>query len=1455
MTQASPVEAIFPLTPLQEAMLLESLDAGDARAYLSQVRYTLDGDLDTDALAEAWTAAAAKHEALRACVAYTGLTQAVEAVYREPRELFAVAEGVFDDDALDTWLTADLDAGFDLERAPLHRVRVLRRADGGWEMVWTSHHIMIDGWSIPIVISDVFVGYGLRRAGRPIELTPAPSYRAYVAWAAGRDPASALAHWRRALRGFREPTPLPAPLPGTARAGRGMIEATLTPAESAALTARAKRERVTLNTLAQAAWAVVLARFAGRDDVLFGATVSGRPATLPGAETMVGLFINTLPVRVRIAGRVPVTTWLQDLQRRFLAGREFEEMSLRDIRAACAVPRDQGLFHSIVVVENYPLITDSRFSDRQPPLGVRAATSREELAHPLVLSVTSGDRVTVELFHDHARVAPIAAGAMLDGFLAVLRRLAGDPDTTVPELLDAVPAAPPLAIPSGVDGSPVLVPVAVRAVAAASPHAVAVVDGTRRLTYGELVAAAETGAARLREHGAGPGRAVALIAERSADRVVAMLAVWFAGSQFIALDPAWPAARVTALLESTAPALVVSDDGDITTASLSAGPPGDDAAPVSPAEAAYTIFTSGTSGQPKPVVVPHGALAAAVAGWEAAHDFAGRTERHLHLQNPAFDVAIAEVLRALCAGRTLVIAARAVGDDPAALLDLLLDEEIDVVDLPPSLLRPLLDEAELSGQRLDQLSTVLVGGEAWHAADYLRLTQLTGAATRVINAYGITETGIDNAYAVLRGVGRTDPLWLDSTYPGTEAFLVDGRGRPVPRGARGEVWLAGRTLARGYDGDPARTAIRFVPDERPGQRGGRAYRTGDAGTIDDRGRLFLLGRLDAQLSVNGHRIEPQEVEAVLRSHPQVTGAAVTVRDGRLVAFVTGDADGDVLRRHAAAVLPSYAVPAVARIDVLPVTANGKLDRAALPQWTGPQPTGHVAAATPTEQALVEVWEEVLGVTGIGVRDNFFDLGGDSIAGLRVKGRAAGRGIDLQPRDVFSHQTIAELAAHVDAAAPTPQAEHAASGTNIPLLPVQRIFLDEAGADPAHYDMVQGIQLDRELDPSTLREALIAVARRHGALRLRFDRTSTGWQQWLTGEPQVTFRLIDQRAEPRPHDDVVAGLRACADLATAPPWSGTMVLDPGRTTLYLAVHHLVMDIYSWRIIVEDLLRAYAGQLDGEPSPGYPEYALAAAAETARIRDLASDWLAVVGTPRPVPVTGEGPNTLGGVRSSTASASREATARLHRLRAPGATASPVLTTLLAALSRAYGRWTGEDLYLFVESHGRDGSFGGVDVSATVGWFTALYPVTVRYRPEISYAGVWQEVRRLLEAVPQPVSSFGLLHRSAELTGAPSALTGLALPQIAFNHTGTMSADTAARDGLTVLPVPALTADPSTGRDQLIDIESGIADGRLEFAVNYSSAHFDQGSIEKFAALFVDELENLPDDIEEEDSHGAV
>ncbi|MGW1057234.1 condensation domain-containing protein [Micromonospora rubida] len=1492
MSGPSMVEAIYPLTPLQEGMLLESLDAGDARAYLSQVRYTLRGAVDTDALRAAWTAVAAKHQALRACAAYTGLTAPVQAVYRQPFDLLEVVDGVHDDDALDEHLRRDLDAGFDLERAPLHRVRLLERVDGTWEMVWTSHHIMIDGWSIPIVVSDVFVAYGQRCAGAPIDLLPTADYRDYLRWVAGRDRVQVLEHWRRALRGFTEPTPLPAPAPGAVDRGRQVLAATLPAVESTRLVQRAKQERVTLNTLVQAAWTVVLARFSGRDDVLFGATVSGRPAAVSGAETMVGLFINTLPVRARVPRRVPVATWLQDLQRRFLASREYEEASLRDIRSVAEVPRHRSLFETIVVVENYPLITDDRFGDRRPPVDIVAATSREELAHPLVLSVAGGAETVVELFHDDAKVSALAAQAMLDGFVAVLRTLADGSASGVSDLLTAVPAAPPLTGGTPAVAEPPLVPAVLRAVAAASPDAVAVVDGRRRVSYAALVRAADRGAGRLRRHGVDPGGTVALLADRGVDRVAATLAVWFAGGQFVPLDPAWPAARTTALLAQVAPTVVLTDDPAVaadapvlTLTGLLAD--ADDAdvdvdgvdgvgvdarEPVGAGrtDAAYTIFTSGTSGRSKPVVIEHGALAAAVAGWETAHSFAARTRNHLHLANPAFDVAIGEVLRALCAGRTVVVASRAVGEDPAALLDLLLDEQVDVVDIPPSLLRPLMDEVELSGQRLDQLSTVLIGGESWFARDYVRLAEVAGARTRVVNAYGITETSIDSAYAVLGTVaGQAETLWLDATYPGVDALLVDGAGRLAPVGARGEVWLSGPTLARGYDRDPARTALRFVPDARPGRAGARAYRTGDLGTIDGRGRLHLLGRVDAQLSVNGHRIEPQEVEAALLVHPDVAGAAVTVRDGHLVAFVTSPTatlDTEQVRAHLRALLPSYAVPMLAQIDALPVTANGKLDRAGLPATVDGRPTvtGHVEPSTPTERILAEVWREVLGVDLVGVRDNFFDLGGDSIAGLRVKGRAAGQGIDLQPRDVFAYQTVAELAAYVDSREPDTAVATSVHEGEVPLLPIQRLFLDHAGADPAHFDMAQGMRLAQVLDPGTVRAALEAVARRHGALRTRFRRTSDGWRQWVEAapDPLVTLQVVDLRGRPddraATHRSLLAGHRSGHDLATSPLWSCLVVLDDEETTLYFAVHHLVMDIYSWRLVIQDFLGNYTALAAGgpprdTPMAGYPEYAVAAAEQTRSLRELESAWLSTVGTPRPVPTTESGgENTLAGVRSVEGAVSPAATDTLHRLRA-GGTASPVLVTLLAVFSRAYSRWSGEDLYLFVETHGRDTTLGGVDTSAAVGWFTALYPATVPFRPTESFSDTWWRVRRLVESVPRPVSSFGLL-RDAE---PRSALADVPLPQIALNHTGTMSADVdgADRHGLSVVPVPSLIADPTTRRDQLIDVETGVADGRFQFAVNYSSAHFDQAGIEKLAALFSEEMENLPDHIEEERTHGAL
>jgi amino acid adenylation domain-containing protein len=1065
------VEDIYPLSPLQQGILFHSVYTGGA-AYQEQFPMLLHGELDGDALERAFHGLVARHGALRTGFVWEGVPQPLQFVLREARAPFAQLDWRGEADwraRLDALLDDEFRRGYDLKQPPLARAALARLDDRRHVFVLFMHHGVTDGWSFPLLFDELLSLYDAERTGVPASLPPAPRYRDYVQWLLGRDDAAAEAFWRQALDGMTHATPLPLDS-GVPSSDRVRAESRVLDADTMArVNAFTRSQGVTLNTLAQGAWALLLARHAGERDVVFGATVSGRPPELPGVERAVGLYINAVPVRVALDDAAPVGDWLRALQRQQAESRQYEYSRLVDVHRWSGLPHDVRLFESVVVFENYPVgKPDDEGGD-----GLRFETlpepDRTGYGLALVCAPVAGGVQQLRLSYDVARFTPEAARRLVSGVEAALRGLVDAPARplgAVSTLADDERAT----LASWAEGPSFdFIPEATlhgafAAHAVRAPHAPAVEDGRARWSYAELDARSRRLAARLAAAGVRPGARVGVCMERSAAMVAAVLATVRAGAAYVPLDPAYPAERLAFMLaDSGAAALLV--DGDSPRFDAFAGlvlrADEDDEAASEDAWAdremggeaeAYLIYTSGSTGLPKGTSVPHHAVLrmAADPGFAPAPG-----DRVAQVTSTSFDPSAYEIWGALAAGAGVVVIGRETVLDPGALADALRGGGVTRMFLSTALFN------QVARARPDAFSTLrqaIVGGEAVDAAAFRAV--LAAGCPELLNGYGPSEAAI---YATTHAVRSADEVPegaasvpIGRPVVGTRARVLDGAGRLAPLGAAGELCLGGAALAHGYAGRPALTAERFVPDPFADAPGARLYRTGDRARwkecesanvrecesvgSDETPRTFApshprtsvleyLGRTDTQVKVRGYRVEPGEVEAALRAHPGVHDAAVGARPDpagtrRLVAWVVPASaqgmDPAALRAWLAERLPEWMVPAAwVVVDALPVTANGKLDRAALPD---PDGHAHAAAAeyvepsTDTERELAAVWREVLQVERVGAGDTFFALGGHSLLAMQLASRVHQQlGVELPLPAFFDHPRLADMAARIDEA--------------------------------------------------------------------------------------------------------------------------------------------------------------------------------------------------------------------------------------------------------------------------------------------------------------------------------------------------------------------------------------------------------------------------------------------------------
>ncbi|KUY93236.1 non-ribosomal peptide synthetase [Burkholderia territorii] len=1044
------IDDVYPLSPMQQGILFHALFAPGHASYVNQLVATATA-LDADRLAAAFAASVARHDILRTSV-MPDEAAPLQCVHRHARmpveQLDWRTRGDTLDADFDAWLAADRTRGFDWREPPLMRLTLIRVADDAWRVVWTRHHVLLDGWSTARLLADVLRDYRDPDAVSPFERRPALRYRDFIAWLGTRDRAADERFWTARLARLDAPTLIAERVADRAQAEMLTWRATIDTAATTRVAQTARALKLTVNTLVQGAWALALQRMTHQSAVAFGATVAGRPDALADVDSVLGLFINTLPVITAPAPHQRASDWLQALQRDNAAAAEHAHTPLADIQR-WARGAGGALFDTLVVFENYPV--DDTAHDADPrALALSGVRSIESTEFALTLVIESGAELTIDYGYDTARIDTQQVERWHRAFACALDALARMPDALLGTLSiadDETRAALARAQDTArtwPDAQRQPLHLQFEAAARATPDAIALeyadADGcVQRATYRELDLDTTRVAAALRRRGVQPDTPVALCVERSFDMVTALVGVLKAGAAYLPVDPDYPAERIAYLLRDARPAVVITqahlreqvevalgNDASaalLTVADLLADEASDTAidlaTDIHDAQLAYLIYTSGSTGKPKGAGNSHGALANRIAWMQYAYRLT-RDDVVLHKTPFGFDVSVWEFVWPLATGAKLAIAAPGDHRDPARLAAAIHAHGVTVLHFVPSMLAAFaayLDDFSAAAQ-CDSVRLIVASGEALAPELVAKVARLLPNAT-LVNLYGPTEAAIDVSHWTC-GPADASAVAVPIGHPiaNLQLHVLDAAWQPVPAGATGELYLAGAGLARGYLGRPGLTAERFVPD--PFVPGARMYRTGDLARRRADGALDYLGRVDTQVKLRGQRIEPGEIEALLRAAPGVHDAVVIVRDEQLVGYVAcGDAgplNCAALLDWLRAQLPAYMVPSqLIELDALPVTPNGKCDRHALPAPVR-DAAAAVELATDTQRALAAIWQRVLHVDAIGRDDDFFQLGGHSLLATQAHAQANLHwGLALPLRTLFDTRTLARCAEAIDAA--------------------------------------------------------------------------------------------------------------------------------------------------------------------------------------------------------------------------------------------------------------------------------------------------------------------------------------------------------------------------------------------------------------------------------------------------------
>ena len=1039
---AGSVTDIYPLSTMQEGMLFYSLDASETGMYIEQLSCSLDNvDLNVAAFKQAWQHVVAHHAILRTSFIWEQVDEPLQVVH--PNVTLPIAEYDWREFAaeqerlLDKFLSEDRALAFELNRAPLMRLTLLRVADDSYRFVWTHHHVLLDGWSAALVLFEVVTAYETLVQGGALPVPVEHPFREYVAWLQKQDVAKAEQFWRAELKGFTRPIMLAAGWPAKNDADRqqkrGSQQVRLSEEETVTLQAFARRHHLTTSTLVHGAFALLLSRYTMETEVVFGTTVSGRPPVLPEVGSMVGLFINTLAVRVQISPEEPALAWLERLQAKLVTLRDYEYSSLVDVQSWSEVPRRQDLFETLLVVENHPV--DATLLESNGHLKLGDVRSFERVNYPLTVLVFPRAELVLQALYLPERYGRETVQRLLEHLKNLLlelidnpaRRLAGVQLLSKPER-ELLEQWNDTARPYQTDR---VIHQVFEAVVERCPDALAVVAKDRSLTFCELNRRANQLARYLRKLGVGPDVPVTLCLDRSPEMIIALVAILKAGGAYVPLDPSYPAERLCFMVADTAGPVLLTQQS--MTGLFAAVPPptrivcidsewesiaeeaGDNVAnSVSEANLAYLIYTSGSTGLPKGVAVTHASVVNLIEWYQGAFGVTP-ADRSTFVAGVGFDASVMEVWANLAAGVALYLADEETRLSPTLMRDWLTTNQITICFLPTPLAEMAL---QLKWPHDSVLRVMLTGGDKLHHFPDASLP------FELVNVYGPTETTVLATSETVKSEGNGAEPSIGRPIDNVKIHLLDKTFSPVPVGVAGEVFVQGSGHARGYWRRPELTAQNFIPDPLSAVPGARLYRTGDMARYFPDGSIEFLGRIDNQIKLRGFRIELGEIEAALLAHEAVQAAVVLVREDdssekRLESYLvpTGTERSisfGELRTWLRQRLPEYMVPSTFTVlDEFPLTPNGKVDRRALLAAEGAQPRSEadfIAPRNAIEEALADIWTSVLGVERVGVNDNFFELGGHSLMATRVlsKVRAVFR-IELPLKVIFECGTVAELA--------------------------------------------------------------------------------------------------------------------------------------------------------------------------------------------------------------------------------------------------------------------------------------------------------------------------------------------------------------------------------------------------------------------------------------------------------------
>ncbi|MEH2262461.1 non-ribosomal peptide synthetase [Nostoc sp.] len=1506
-----PRSAPIPLSFAQRRIWFLNQLESDSTSYNSPIALRFSGKLNIDALESSLNEIIRRHEALRTnFVTVDGQpVQLIAATLNLNLPLvdlqhLPVLEREF---AMQRLANTEALRPFDLEQEPLVRVNLLQLYKDEYVLLLTLHHIIFDGWSLGVLYQELATLYsGFCSNDIPLLAELPIQYADFAVWQRRWLTREALQtqidYWKQQLKDASTLLELPTDRPRTAiQTFQGAHQyVTLPPDLSQALANLCRREKVTLFMTLYAAFVTLLYRYTDSDDILVGTPIANR--NRQEIESLIGFFVNTLVLRTQFQGNPTFQSVLSGVREMALQAYAHQDLPFEELVEVLQPARSLShspLFQVMFVFQNTPIPAIDLPELKVSSLAVETGTTNFDLTLSME-NTTSGLIAEWEYNSDLFDDSTIAR--MAGHFQVLLEGIVSSPSSRISDL-PLLRELEQQQLFREWNSTFVEYPQhkcihqLFESQVEQTPDAIAVIFENEQLTYSQLNTKANQLAHHLQSLGVKPEAMVGICVERSLFMLIGLLGILKAGGAYVPLDPAYPSERLAYMLSDSqvevlltqqklvhslpnSPAKLICLDTDweaISTQSKDNPRTG-----VQASNLAYVIYTSGSTGQPKGVMIEHRSLVNFTQAARYDYGIGGR-DCVLQFASISFDAAAAEIYPCLTSGGTLVLSTLEIYSSVAKFLQKSQEWQLTVWILPTAYWHQLTTELALTQELIpSSIRLIFIGGEAaqeqtlrlWQKSVDERIrSEKQQEPPLLFNVYGPSETTVDaTAFRLLQlqPSDRHSILPIGRPISNIKTYILDRYQKPVPIGVLGELYIGGECLARGYLHRPDLTAEKFI--ESPFQKSQRLYKTGDLARYLPDGNIEFRGRIDNQVKIRGFRIELGEIETVLATHPQIEDAVVLDSEDipgskRLIAYVVADEQSikNQLRDFLKQKLPDYMIPsAFVILDSLPLTPNGKVDRQALlKNKVNNDADSFVLPRTYTEKVLADIWQDVLKLETVSVFQNFFELGGDSIISIQIIARAHQAGLQITTKQLFQHQTIAELAIATANTTISIVAEQGLVSGIVPLTPIQHGFFEENFTEPHHFNQSMLLEVPPDLKPALLEQALGELMIHHDALRMRFVQDELGWQQQNSDDYQeVPFQVIDLSSLREEEHKTAIEWEANQLQTTLNLEQGLLLRAvlfklgsdrPGR--LLLIIHHLVVDGVSWRILLEDLATAYQ-QLQQTQAVQLPPKTTSFQDWAIRLQEYGRSlfckqelnyWLAQCDRDiRPMPVdypTGLAANTVGSTEEITVFLSAEETSALLE-EVPSVYNTQINDVLLTALLQTFAQWTGNcTLSVELEGHGREELFEDVDLSRTVGWFTSIYPVRLELSAAFDLGISLKSIKEQLRRIPNRGIGYGILRYLSKNADICKQLQAIASSEICFNYLGQFDrvlSPTIWQRFAQENPGQALS--PLAKRSYLLDVVGSVVAGKLQMTWIYSRNIHRRETIEGLANDYNSVLRSL-------------